>query len=61
MPIEREWGVPGPIDAAMIWEGDCYFFRGDDYWKLNAAGNAPESGPSPISDDWGLPKPARSK
>lgn len=44
LSIKEQWGVPGPIDAALVWSGRVYLFRGGKYWRLNDACDAPDAG-----------------
>jgi hypothetical protein len=56
--IERDWGVPGPLDAACgVTDGGrnkYYFFAGRVYWR-HEGGRV--TGPKSIRDDWGVTGP----
>jgi len=60
--LSGKWGVSGPIDAAVVWHGMTYLFRGQQYWRLNAKGNAPDATgtPMPIEREWGIRGPIDS-
>ncbi|RVE54959.1 hypothetical protein evm_000326 [Chilo suppressalis] len=45
--------VPYPVDAAIIWKGDTFFFRGPRFWRFdNALVQAHEYYPVPTAQAW---------
>ncbi|VVC96641.1 unnamed protein product [Leptidea sinapis] len=45
--------VPYPVDAALIWEGDTFFFRGPRFWRFdNNKIQAHEYYPLPTAQIW---------
>ncbi|XP_067385981.1 matrix metalloproteinase-19 [Emydura macquarii macquarii] len=46
-------GVPSPLDAAVAWEnGAVYFFKGGQYWRLNAQLRAEKGYPLSTAERW---------
>ncbi|XP_049866772.1 matrix metalloproteinase-2-like isoform X2 [Pectinophora gossypiella] len=45
--------VPYPVDSALIWKGDTYFFRGPRFWRFdNTLVRAHEYYPLPTAQIW---------